>query len=179
MLYEFSALWTFTKTYSQFNIAVVYVLQELAPSRAFTRVYFGLYGYIVRAPRFVSWVMYLFGSKLLMRNATALASCSGPVFRCVLHCIQVAGCLTPPLNMISEISSGISSNYDISKFCSPLSLLKVVQFSRHESWHSYVGRPGRRQEDNIKMDYQETVWGHWSGLIWLRTRKGGWLLWTR
>jgi len=59
------------------EIAVSYVLRELAPSCAFTRIHFCLYGYIVRIPRFVSWDFYLFGSKLLMRNATALAKSCG------------------------------------------------------------------------------------------------------
>jgi hypothetical protein len=38
-----------------------------------------------------------------------------------------------------------------------------------------LGRPGRRWEDNIKMDLQ---WdgGAWTGLIWLRIGKGGGLL---
>jgi hypothetical protein len=34
-------------------------------------------------------------------------------------------------------------------------------------------RPGRRWEDNIKMDLQEVGWGGWTGLIWLRIGTGG------
>jgi hypothetical protein len=37
------------------------------------------------------------------------------------------------------------------------------------------GRP-RRRWDNIKMDLQEVGWGAWTGLIWLRTGRGGGLL---
>jgi len=36
------------------------------------------------------------------------------------------------------------------------------------------GRPRRRWEDNIKMDLQEVDVRAWTGLIWLRTRAGGW-----
>jgi hypothetical protein len=39
-----------------------------------------------------------------------------------------------------------------------------------------LGRPRRREEDNIKMDLQEVGWGAWTGLIWLRMGTGGWLL---
>jgi hypothetical protein len=31
-----------------------------------------------------------------------------------------------------------------------------------------LGRPRRRWEDNIKMDFQEVGWETWNGLIWLR-----------
>jgi hypothetical protein len=44
-------------------------------------------------------------------------------------------------------------------------------FPAHANRHSYVGRPGRWQEDNIKIDYKEIGWGYWNGLIWLRTWK--------
>jgi hypothetical protein len=36
-----------------------------------------------------------------------------------------------------------------------------------------LGRPRRRWEDNIKMDFQEVEWGTWTGLIWLRMGTGG------
>jgi hypothetical protein len=36
-----------------------------------------------------------------------------------------------------------------------------------------LGRPRRRWEDNIKMDFQEMGWGTWTGLIWLRIGTGG------
>jgi hypothetical protein len=31
-------------------------------------------------------------------------------------------------------------------------------FPAHENLHNYVGRPERRQEDNVNMDYQEVGW---------------------
>jgi hypothetical protein len=36
-----------------------------------------------------------------------------------------------------------------------------------------LGRLRRRWEDNIKMDLQEVGWDLWTGLIWLRIRRGG------
>jgi hypothetical protein len=36
-----------------------------------------------------------------------------------------------------------------------------------------LGRPGRRWEDNIKMDLREVGWGAQTGLIWLRIGTGG------
>jgi hypothetical protein len=39
-----------------------------------------------------------------------------------------------------------------------------------------LGRPGRRREDDIKMDLQETSGGEWTGMIWLRIRPSGGLL---
>jgi hypothetical protein len=36
-----------------------------------------------------------------------------------------------------------------------------------------LGTPGRRWEDNIKMDLQDVGLGAWTGLMWLRTRTGG------
>ena len=44
-----------------------------------------------------------------------------------------------------------------------------------------LGRPRRRWENNVKMNVQELEWGGgggwaWTGLIWLRIGKGGWLL---
>jgi hypothetical protein len=36
-----------------------------------------------------------------------------------------------------------------------------------------LGRPRRRWEDNIKMDYQEVGWGGMAGLLWLRIGTGG------
>jgi hypothetical protein len=36
-----------------------------------------------------------------------------------------------------------------------------------------LGRPRRRWEDNIKMDFQEVGWGARTGLSWLRTGTGG------
>jgi hypothetical protein len=39
-----------------------------------------------------------------------------------------------------------------------------------------LGRHRLRWEGNIKMDLQEVGWGAWSGLFWLRIRKGGGLL---
>jgi hypothetical protein len=41
-----------------------------------------------------------------------------------------------------------------------------------------LGRPRRRWEDNIKMDLREVGWGVQTGLIWLRTWTGGWLVYT-
>jgi hypothetical protein len=38
-----------------------------------------------------------------------------------------------------------------------------------------LGRPRHRWEDNIKMDLQAVGCGAWTGLIWLRVGKGGWL----
>jgi hypothetical protein len=37
-------------------------------------------------------------------------------------------------------------------------------------------KPGRRWEDNIKVDIREIGWGGWIGLIWLRigTSEGLW-----
>ena len=35
------------------------------------------------------------------------------------------------------------------------------------------GRPGRKLEDNIKMDLEEVGWSAWTALIWLRTGTGG------
>jgi hypothetical protein len=39
-----------------------------------------------------------------------------------------------------------------------------------------LGRPGRRWEDNVKMDLQKMGLGAWTGLTWLRIGKGGRLL---
>jgi hypothetical protein len=36
-----------------------------------------------------------------------------------------------------------------------------------------LGRPRRRWEDNISMDFQEVGWGVWTGLDWLRIETGG------
>ena len=36
-----------------------------------------------------------------------------------------------------------------------------------------LGRPGRRWEDNIKLNLQEVGWEAWTGLIWLRIGTGG------
>jgi hypothetical protein len=36
-----------------------------------------------------------------------------------------------------------------------------------------LGRPGRRWEDNIKMDIQGVGRGLWTGSSWLRIRTGG------
>ena len=33
--------------------------------------------------------------------------------------------------------------------------------------------PGRRWEDNIKMDLQEVGWGTWTGSIWIRIGTDG------
>jgi hypothetical protein len=38
------------------------------------------------------------------------------------------------------------------------------------------GRPRRRWEDNIKIDFQDVHWGAWTGLSWLRIWTGGGLL---
>jgi hypothetical protein len=35
-----------------------------------------------------------------------------------------------------------------------------------------LGRPNRRWEDNIKMDFQEVRCGVWTGLRWLRIMRG-------
>ena len=42
-----------------------------------------------------------------------------------------------------------------------------------------LGRPRLRWEDNIKIDFQDLIWGAWTGLIWLRIGTGGGLLWMR
>jgi hypothetical protein len=39
-----------------------------------------------------------------------------------------------------------------------------------------LGRPRRRWENSIKMDFQEAGLGAWTGLIWLRIGTGGGLL---
>jgi hypothetical protein len=39
-----------------------------------------------------------------------------------------------------------------------------------------LGRPRRRWEDNIKMDFQDVKWGARTGFIWLRIGTGGGLL---
>jgi hypothetical protein len=39
-----------------------------------------------------------------------------------------------------------------------------------------LGRPRRKWEYGIKMDFEEIVWGVWSGFIWLRIGTGGGLL---
>jgi hypothetical protein len=36
-----------------------------------------------------------------------------------------------------------------------------------------VGRPRRRWENFIKIDFQEVRFGAWDGLIWLRIETGG------
>ena len=36
-----------------------------------------------------------------------------------------------------------------------------------------LGKPRRRWEDNIKMDFQEVGWGPWTGMNWLRIGTGG------
>jgi hypothetical protein len=35
------------------------------------------------------------------------------------------------------------------------------------------GRPWRSWDDNIKIDLQEVGCGEWTGLIWLRIKRGG------
>jgi hypothetical protein len=39
-----------------------------------------------------------------------------------------------------------------------------------------LGRPRRRWEDDIKVDFREVGWGAWTGFIWLRIGTGGELL---
>jgi hypothetical protein len=39
-----------------------------------------------------------------------------------------------------------------------------------------LGIPGRRWEDNIKIDLREVGWGAWTGSIWLRIETDGGLL---
>jgi hypothetical protein len=39
-----------------------------------------------------------------------------------------------------------------------------------------LGKPRRKLEDNIKMDFREVGWGAWNGSIWLRIGTGGGLL---
>jgi hypothetical protein len=39
-----------------------------------------------------------------------------------------------------------------------------------------LGRPRRRWEGNIEMDFGEVEWGKWTGSIWLRIGTGGGLL---
>ena len=39
-----------------------------------------------------------------------------------------------------------------------------------------LGRPRRRWEDGIKVNFREVGWGAWTGLIWLRIGTGGELL---
>jgi len=39
-----------------------------------------------------------------------------------------------------------------------------------------LGRPRRRLEDNIKMDFRKLDMGVWTGLIWLRIGTGSGLL---
>jgi hypothetical protein len=36
-----------------------------------------------------------------------------------------------------------------------------------------MGGPGRKWEDNIKMDLQKVEWGLWNALSWLRIGTGG------
>ena len=36
-----------------------------------------------------------------------------------------------------------------------------------------LGKPTRRWEDNIKMDFRKRVGMAWTGFIWLRKRTGG------
>jgi hypothetical protein len=36
-----------------------------------------------------------------------------------------------------------------------------------------LGRPRRRWEDNIKVDFQELGWGEWTEFSWLRIETGG------
>ena len=36
-----------------------------------------------------------------------------------------------------------------------------------------LGRPRRRWEDNIKIDFKYVEWGAWTGLTWLRIGTGG------
>ena len=42
-----------------------------------------------------------------------------------------------------------------------------------------MGRPRRRWEDNIKMDFQEVGGGHGNGWSWLRIGTDGGHLWVR
>jgi len=35
-----------------------------------------------------------------------------------------------------------------------------------------LGRPRRRSEDIIKMDFEEVGWGAWTALIWLSIWRG-------
>jgi hypothetical protein len=78
-------------------------------------------------------------------------------------------------------------------YCSP-SIIRIIK-SRRMRWAGHVarmgekrnayrilvgkpegnrplGRPGRKWEDNIKMDFREIGWG-WTGLIWLRLGTSG------
>jgi hypothetical protein len=41
---------------------------------------------------------------------------------------------------------------------------------------SPLGRPRRRLEDGIKMEFREISWGVWRGFSWLRTGTVGGLL---
>jgi hypothetical protein len=89
-------------------------------------------------------------------------------------------------------------NEELNDLCSSPNIIRVIK-SRRMSWAGHVarmgairctyrilagkregknplGRPGRRWEDNIKMDLQEVGWGAWTGLIWLRIGTGGGLL---
>jgi hypothetical protein len=36
-----------------------------------------------------------------------------------------------------------------------------------------LGRPRRRRENNIKMDFKDVGWGAWTGSIWLTTKTDG------
>jgi hypothetical protein len=42
-----------------------------------------------------------------------------------------------------------------------------------------LGRPRRRWEDNIKMDFRKWDVGVWTGSIWLRIVTGGGHFWMR
>jgi len=42
---------------------------------------------------------------------------------------------------------------------------------RHEGKRP-LGRPRRRWEENIEMDFQEVGYGAWTGLIWLKAGTG-------
>ena len=37
-----------------------------------------------------------------------------------------------------------------------------------------LGRPRRRWEDNIKLDFQEVGCGTWTGSMWIKIGTGGW-----
>jgi hypothetical protein len=36
--------------------------------------------------------------------------------------------------------------------------------------------PRRRRQYNIKIDLQEVEWGAWTGTVWPRIGRGGWIL---
>jgi hypothetical protein len=76
--------------------------------------------------------------------------------------------------MISGIKPRMRWAGNIAGMCKRTGLYRVLVGNREVKIP--LGRPRRRWENNIKMDFQEVGCGAWTGLIWLRIGTGSGLL---